>query len=117
MLYEAYSNAPTTQRCPTCVRPFVLQPWDDPLSDDPSDTPLGEMCNLLALATTSILSSAPCTATVQFYSYVSCFQLIVFLSCLAQFCKDSNPPPVPVFTNSTKQITDCSHVAFFYYKS
>jgi len=41
MLYEAYSNAPPTQRCPTCARPFVLQPRDDPLNDDPSDTPSG----------------------------------------------------------------------------
>jgi hypothetical protein len=39
MLYKAYSNAPAAQRCSTYARPFMLQPRDGPLSDDPSDTP------------------------------------------------------------------------------
>jgi hypothetical protein len=38
MLYEAYSNAPADQKCPTCARPFVLQTRNGPLSGDPSDT-------------------------------------------------------------------------------
>jgi hypothetical protein len=41
MLYDAFSNAPTTQRCPTCARPFVLQPRDDPLTGAPDDIPPG----------------------------------------------------------------------------
>jgi len=41
MLYKAYSNALASQHCRTCARPFVLQPRDDPLSSDPSDTASG----------------------------------------------------------------------------
>jgi hypothetical protein len=28
MLFDAFSNAPAKQRCPTCAQPFVLQPND-----------------------------------------------------------------------------------------
>jgi hypothetical protein len=37
MLYEAYSNAPAGQKCPTCARPFVLQTRNGPHNDDPND--------------------------------------------------------------------------------
>jgi hypothetical protein len=35
MLFDAFSNAPEKQHCPTYVKPFVLQPSDDPLTGAP----------------------------------------------------------------------------------
>jgi hypothetical protein len=37
MLFDAFSNAPAKQRCPTCAQPFVLQPNDDILHSGASD--------------------------------------------------------------------------------
>jgi hypothetical protein len=41
MLYDAFSNAPETQCCPTCARPFVLQPRDGPSTGALDDMPPG----------------------------------------------------------------------------
>jgi hypothetical protein len=41
MLYDAFSNAPATQRFPTYARPFVLQPRDDPFNSALNDMPPG----------------------------------------------------------------------------
>lgn len=34
MLYEAFSNAPTKQRCPMCVRLYALPAWNEMPSED-----------------------------------------------------------------------------------
>jgi hypothetical protein len=40
MLYDTFSNAPTTQCCSTYARPSVLHPKDDPLTRAPDNIPL-----------------------------------------------------------------------------
>jgi hypothetical protein len=41
MLYEAFSNAPAGQKCPTCARPFALPTRNGPHNEDPSEATSG----------------------------------------------------------------------------
>jgi hypothetical protein len=41
MLFNAFSNAPAKQHFPTCAKPFMLQPSDDPLPGAQDDRPPG----------------------------------------------------------------------------
>jgi hypothetical protein len=48
ILYEAFSNAPAGQRCPTCARPYALPTRNRPHNKDPNKATSGANGNCMA---------------------------------------------------------------------
>ena len=48
ILYEAFSNAPAGQRCPTCARPYALPTQNRPHNKDPKKATSGANDNCIA---------------------------------------------------------------------
>jgi hypothetical protein len=101
MLYEAYSNAPAGQKCPTCARPFVLQPRNGPLSGDPSDATSMQMGNSVAWISVRLLALLQRSFNFMFRSLFNLFNFqfnfqFSLHGCSEQWCTDSSLPPALV---------------------